>query len=297
MEKFFNSLKIWIMALRIESLPLSLSAVILGGIIASRQGFFRWEVFICASITTLLLHILTNLANDYGDAVSGADSKNLSGPKRMIHSGILSLKQVKNAMIISALFAFFSGLVLIYVSFEGLKLGAFLFLILGIFAIGAAIRYTVGRNPYGYRGLGDIFVFLFFGIVGVAGNYFLHGHDWNWAVLLPASTIGFFVTGVLNINNIRDLQPDKESKKNTLVVKIGRNAALWYHFFLILSGWVCFLIFTAISGENKFLPMLTLPLFALNIWTIFTKDNPKKQSAEMGRLALYTILFVILNAV
>ena len=291
-----NRLKAWIISVRLQSLTLSLSAIIMGSICAARNGLFRWEVFIWASLTAIFLQILTNLSNDYGDSVSGADDENRQGPKRMIQSGFITIPQMKTAFIISGICAFCCGLVMIYAAF-GLKLETFLFLILGIIAVFAAVRYTVGRNPYGYRGFGDISVFLFFGIAGVAGTYFLHGITWNWTILLPASTLGFFVTGVLNINNIRDIEPDKKVGKNTLIVKIGRQTASWYHFFLILSGWICFLVFISISGKNHLFPILTLPLFIMNVYMVFNKNSPKELDLQLRNLSLMTLLFVILYAV
>ena len=262
---------------------------------AAQHRLFRTDVFIWASVTTLFLQILSNLSNDYGDAVSGADNDARVGPRRMIQSGIITKQQMKKAVIICALLAFISGLILLYVSFDGIGLTAFLFLILGIMAIAAAIRYTVGRNPYGYRGLGDIYVFLFFGIVGVCGSYFLHGTAWNWQALLPASAIGFFSTAVLNLNNIRDIKQDKENGKRTLVVKIGRSAASWYHFFLILLGWAAMLLFIKISNYENFLVICTLPLYIRDVWVVFTKDEAEILNSELRNLSLSTLLFVLLS--
>ena len=290
-----KKIKPWLVSIRLRTLPLALSAIFTGSIVAWRNGFFRWEVLICAAITTLFLQILSNLSNDYGDAVSGADNEKRLGPKRMIQRGLISKKEMKNAMILCALASLFSGIILLYVSFGSIGLDTFLFLILGLSAIVSAIRYTVGKNPYGYRGFGDIFVFLFFGIIGVAGTCFLHGLCWNWSILLPASTIGFFSTAVLNLNNIRDIQSDKECGKNTLVVKMGRDVASWYHLFLILAAWGCFLIFTYISETKHILPIITLPLFIINIWVVFTKKSPDAINTQLRNLSLTTFLFVLLN--
>ncbi|MDR2928119.1 MAG: 1,4-dihydroxy-2-naphthoate octaprenyltransferase [Cytophagaceae bacterium] len=292
-----NKLNAWIISFRLRTLPLSLSAIFAGSIIAARQGLFRWEVLIWASVTTLFLQILSNLSNDYGDAVSGADNDSRTGPKRMIQSGIITKQQMKKAMIVCALLSLVSGLVLLCVSFESIKIETVLFLIAGLAAIAAAIRYTVGQNPYGYRGLGDIYVFLFFGIAGVAGSFFLHGISWSWAALLPASTIGFFSMAVLNLNNIRDIHSDSESGKHTLVVKIGRDNASWYHFFLIMGGWLCFLIFTKISGDTGLLPICTLPLFIVDVWVVFTKNDSNRLNSELRNLSLTILLFVLLGVV
>ena len=267
----------------------------MGSIVAAREETFRWEVFIWVSLTAISLQILSNLSNDYGDYISGVDNESRLGPQRMTQSGAISENNMKKAIIISALSAFIFGMILIFVSFGGFKLGTLLFLFLGISAIVAAIRYTVGRKPYGYSGFGDVFVFLFFGIAGTAGSYYLHCLNWNWAILLPASTMGFFITGVLNINNIRDYESDKKCQKNTLIVKIGRNAGLWYHFFLILAGWFCFFIFTILQDKNYFLPILSLPFFIRNVWIVFQKKEAKDLNLELRNLSLMTFLFVILN--
>ncbi|MCL2073858.1 MAG: 1,4-dihydroxy-2-naphthoate octaprenyltransferase [Marinilabiliaceae bacterium] len=290
-----NKLKPWIISLRLRTLALSFSAMLMGSIVAYRTGCFRWEILILSAITTLLLQILANISNDYGDAVLGADNENRVGPTRMIQSGVISLKEMKIAIIICTLLSFVSGVVLVLVSFKDISLGAFVFIFLGITAIVSAICYTIGRKPYGYRGFGDIFVFIFFGFFGVAGTYFLHGLKWDWAILLPASTIGFFSTAVLNLNNIRDLETDKVCGKNTLVVKIGRYPALWYNFFLILLAWISFWIFTYISENKHLLPFLTLPLFMMIVWAVFTKNNPERINSELRNVSLATLLFVILN--
>ena len=291
-----SKLKAWIISLRLRTLPLSISAILMGSILAGRNGYFSWEILIWASITTLFLQILSNLSNDYGDAISGADNETRLGPKRMIQSGVISKKEMKIAMIICTLAALISGIILLYISFRGIKLGTIVFVFLGLFAIISAVRYTVGKNPYGYRGFGDIFVFIFFGIIGVAGTFYLHGLFWNWNVLLPAATIGFFSTAVLNINNIRDFKSDQECGKKTIVVKIGRKAASWYHFSIILLGWSCFLIFTYISEITHILPFLTLPLFIIDVMIVLTKNNIAEIiNGELRFLSISTLLFVILN--
>lgn len=294
-----SKLKAWIISLRLRTLPLALSTIFMGSIVAAWQDQFNGQVLLWAALTTLFLQILSNLANDYGDAVSGADNETRVGPQRMIQSGAISLSQMKAAIIISILLALISGITLLFVAFDGFQWKQLLFLILGFAAIAAAIRYTIGKNPYGYKGLGDLYVFIFFGILGVAGSWFLHTNSWQWEVLLPAATIGFFSAGVLNLNNIRDIESDRASQKITLVVRMGRRAAAWYHLVLLGSGWLTFLAYVLLNSELTHLwPILiSLPLFMRNIWITFTNRQAHKLDNELRNLSLSTLLFVILSAV
>ena len=294
-----KNIKAWVVSLRLRTLPLALSTILMGSIVAAWDGAFRAEVLLWAALTTLFLQILSNLANDYGDALSGADNETRVGPQRMIQSGAISLKQMKKAIIILVALALISGLTLLAKAFDTEYWKLLAFFLLGLAAITAAIRYTAGKNPYGYRGQGDIYVFLFFGIVGVAGSYFLHTSTWQWEVLLPASTIGLFSTGVLNLNNIRDIESDRKSGKITMVVRMGRNKALWYHAALLADGWLIFLIYAILTSRTMLLwpSLLALPLFIRNIVRSFKTREPSKLDGELRNLSLSILLFVVLNAV
>jgi 1,4-dihydroxy-2-naphthoate octaprenyltransferase len=293
-----SNLKAWVVSLRLRTLPLALSTIFMGSVLAAQQNLFNGYVLLWASLTTLFLQILSNLSNDYGDALSGADNALRQGPKRMIQSGVISLMQMKRAMIICILLALVSGVVLLFVSFETITFVQLVFLLLGLASIAAAIRYTVGKKPYGYRGLGDLYVFLFFGLLGVAGTWFLHTNSWQWAVLLPAASIGFFSAGVLNLNNIRDLESDRDSGKYTLVVKMGRKRAAWYHLALITAGWLSISFFMFGSPENmKLWPVVfSLPFFIRNVMTVFADSRAEKLDGELRNLSLSTLLFVVLSA-
>ncbi|MGQ1946728.1 1,4-dihydroxy-2-naphthoate octaprenyltransferase [Geofilum sp. OHC36d9] len=293
-----NNIKAWVVSLRLRTLPLALSTIFMGSVLAAQQNLFNGYVLLWAALTTLFLQILSNLSNDYGDALSGADNALRQGPKRMIQSGVISLTQMKRAMIICALLALIAGLVLLFVSFPTITFVQFVFLLLGLASIAAAIRYTVGKKPYGYRGLGDLYVFLFFGLLGVAGTWFLHTNSWHWIVLLPAASIGFFSAGVLNLNNIRDLESDRDSGKYTLVVKIGRKRAAWYHFTLIAAGWLAISFFMFGSPENMTLwpVVFSLPFFIRNVLTVFDDSKAEKLDNELRNLSLSTLLFVVLSA-
>jgi len=292
------NIKAWIISLRLRTLPLALSTVFMGSILAAGAGCFEWGVLIWASLTTLFLQILSNLANDYGDALSGADNEERQGPRRMIQSGVITLKQMKKAVIITATLALISGIVLILVSLKGRQLAAFAFFVMGLFAIAAAIRYTVGRNPYGYRGFGDFYVFLFFGLMGVGGTFFLHAGTWEWPVLLPASAVGLFSAGVLNLNNIRDIESDKKSGKKTLPVMMGRKPAAFYHLALLVMGWGAFLLWLIIFQDDNvgaWLSLIVLPVFVLNAISVFRFRAPLSElDSQLRNLSLGTLFLVIL---
>ncbi|MDI3521457.1 MAG: 1,4-dihydroxy-2-naphthoate polyprenyltransferase [Anaerophaga sp.] len=291
------NIKAWIISFRLRTLPLALSGIFMGSILAAEAGSFKWPVFIWALLTALFLQILSNLANDYGDALSGADNEERQGPRRMIQGGVITLKQMKRAVIVTATLALISGMVLIFVSLKGRQLAALAFFILGLLTITAAIRYTVGRNPYGYRGFGDFYVFLFFGLMGVGGTFFLHAGMWEWPVLLPASAVGFFSTGVLNLNNIRDIESDKKSGKKTLPVMMGRKPATFYHLSLLVMGWIAFILWLIIFHDGNvgvWLPLIVLPVFVLNAISAFRFGAPSsKLDSQLRNLSLGTLFLVI----
>ncbi len=286
---------IWIKAFRLRTLPLALSCSVLGSFLAFANGSFRWEMFLLAASTTLFLQILSNLANDYGDAIHGVDNTNRVGPKRVTQNGLISRKSMKRAIIIFAFLAFVNGLLLILIGLPGIR-SKLIFLLLGLIAIYSAITYTIGRKPYGYVGLGDLFVFIFFGIVGVAGTYYLHTHDFTLWVLLPAATIGLLSSGVLNLNNMRDIKNDSLSGKRTLVVRIGSKGAKVYHVTLICLSMIFSLIYTLKFYHSifQFLFILTFPLFVLNIKVVIQNTEPVELNSELKKLAITTLIFSII---
>jgi 1,4-dihydroxy-2-naphthoate octaprenyltransferase len=222
----------------------------MGSGLAYADGRFNLTVFILALVTTLFLQILSNLANDFGDFVKGMDNEERVGPDRTMQAGLITKDEMIKAIWVIALLCSVFGVWLIYEGTLGLDLKkAGLFAILGLTAIGAAVKYTMGKNPYGYEGLGDLFVFLFFGWLGVIGSYFLHTHSIDINIVLPASAIGFFTTAVLNINNMRDHEADAKSGKNTLVVRIGISWAKRYHFMLNFI-WVLFIVLYTVPAIN-----------------------------------------------
>ena len=293
------NLKNWITAFRLRTLTLSLSCVMMA---YTAARIFEVEVnyliLTFTVLTTVFLQILSNVANDYGDAVSGADDENRVGPERMTASGKISKNQMKNAVIVFSILSLMSGILLLYFSREFISLQAIgiLFLI-GIGAIAAAIKYTVGKSPYGYSGFGDIFVFIFFGLVAVIGSFYLFTGTFELQILFPAITMGFLSMGVLNLNNMRDHVSDKLNNKNTLVVKIGIQKAFIYHVFIILSALMSIIIFVGMHYNTyiDWIFLLSTPLFFLALKSIASKlQNPVSLDPELKKLAISTLILNIL---
>ncbi len=204
------NIKAWIEAARLRTLPLALASIGMGSFLAAAHERFSWAIFGLTALTTIFLQVLSNLANDYGDTINGADSAEREGPQRAVQAGIISAKAMFRGVVLFAVLSLVSGLSLLYISVTSMQV-FWLFLGLGILAIIAAYTYTAGSNPYGYAGLGDISVLLFFGWLAVIGTYFLHTQFFQWDIVLPATTLGLFSVGVLNINNIRDIESDKKA--------------------------------------------------------------------------------------
>lgn len=290
-------LKTWISAARLRTLPLSISGILVGTALALKKGFFDWNIFIFAILTTLGLQILSNFANDYGDGVKGTDNKDRTGPMRALQSGIISHKEMKKAVIITSFATLLIAICLLYFAFGTENfLHSFLFFMLGIGAIAAAIKYTVGNSAYGYRGLGDIFVFVFFGLVSVVGSYFLYVHQLDFWIFLPAITIGLLSTAVLNLNNMRDQVGDKISGKYTLVVKLGAKNAKKYHYSLIIGAFCALLLFVLFvkkywTGVIYFIAFI--PLF-IHLKNVYKNPQPHLLDPELKKVALSTFLLSIL---
>ena len=286
--------KAWIHAFRLRTLPLALSSIILGSLIAASYNQFNSIIFILAITTTLFLQILSNLANDLGDSISGADNANRVGPERAVQSGDISKKEMKNMLYVFITLSLISGSFLIYEAAQIINLQeALVIFAIGILAILAAINYTIGKNPYGYMGFGDLFVFIFFGLVGVLGCYFLHTGNLHWDILLPASSVGLLSTGVLNLNNMRDIENDAQTGKRTLVVKIGSKAAKNYH--LIILSLAMLLAIAYSIGHYKsifqFIYLLSFPLILRHMSTVIKNDEPQKLDPELKKLAISCFLF------
>lgn len=291
------SLSAWLVTFRLRTLPLSLSTIILGSFLAAFHYSFSWSVFIWAALTTLFLQILSNLANDYGDAVNGVDNHGRVGPKRSLQTGAITLVQMKIAIVVFVILSLASGVILLIEGMKGLRFSyGLIMFIVGLLAIAAALKYTIGKNPYGYAGFGDVAVFLFFGIVGVMGTYYLHTHTITPPEFLPAMSIGFFSTGVLNLNNLRDRDNDRAFGKKTMVVKLGLERAKSYHSSLIISGLLAAIAYSIVYYHSiwQFVYVLTFPLFISSIVSVIKNKQPHLLDPELRKLALTTLAFSIL---
>lgn len=292
-------MKHWIQAARLRTLPLSVSGIILGSFYAMSQSLFNWKIVIFALSTTLGLQILSNFANDYGDGIKGTDNEDRVGPKRAIQSGVISPREMKRAIVLTSFLTMASAVLLIYFSFKEENLGfSLFFLLLGFLAVASAIRYTVGNSAYGYRGYGDVFVFIFFGLVSTMGIYFMFAKtlENGYLLLLPATAIGFLSVGVLNLNNMRDEISDKKVGKNTIVVKIGGAKAKLYHYFLVVSAMILVLLFAFLNQFHFDQYIFIAAYFPLtsHLITVYKNKDPRTLDPELKKLALSTFLLSIL---
>lgn len=296
--------KNYIKAARVRTLPLSVSGIIVGSYLGNNEIYessikitiFETPIFWLAILTTIGFQVVSNFANDYGDGIKDTD-KNRVGEARMVSSGAITPKQMKLAIIIATIISLNISLLLIYIAFGKENFGnAILFFGLGIASITAAIKYTVGDSAYGYNGFGDVFVFLFFGLLSVVGSYFLYTKHLNFEVFLPAISIGLLSTAVLNLNNLRDCEEDKQHHKNTLVVKLGSEKAKKYHYFLILGALVSTLIYTFLNFKSIYQLLFLAAFIPLikNIKTVAQNKIPAKLDSELKKVALSTFLFAIL---
>lgn len=292
------STKSWIKAMRLRTLPLSMATIITGNFLAFATGYFSWLVFVFSVLTTIALQILSNLANDLGDHLKGTDNENRVGPSRATQTGEISVQEMKNGIYLFVFLALVFGVSLLF--FSKLNLEHFIyFLILGLASIAAAIFYTIGKNAYGYKAMGDLFVFIFFGLVGVGGSFYLQTGTISYQILLPAATIGFFSAGVLNLNNLRDHDNDKASNKNTLVVLLGIKNGKIYHYSIIFLSWLFIFLFVIINFYKWELltPFITLPLFISHLVRVSKANSAEMLDPELKKLAIATFLFSILLAI
>lgn len=297
-------LKNYIKAARLRTLPLSVSGIIIGAKLGFNDVMYTdstitlWEtlIFWLAILTTIGFQVLSNFANDYGDGIKGTDD-NREGEERMVSSGAITPKQMKSAMIITAIITLIVALLLIYVSFGKENFGySVVFFLLGIASIAAAIKYTVGKSAYGYSGLGDVFVFVFFGLLSVVGTYFLYTKQLDFTIFIPAFSVGLLSTAVLNLNNMRDRENDAKVGKNTLVVKIGAEFAKYYHYYLIIASFLFAFLYVAINYKNplQFLFVIAYLPIIKHLVFVYKNKEASELDGELKKVALSTFLFAIL---
>ena len=286
----------WIKAARLRTLPLSLAGIVMGGALSYCNSFNSTIFWLCIATATSF-QVLSNFANDYGDFSKGTDNEDRIGPKRTMQAGLISKKEMKIALVLTSVISLSLGG---YLSYLGTQLMEtkylILFLALGLLSVGAAIKYTVGKKAYGYSGLGDLFVFLFFGLVGVLDSKFLISGSFQGLEILPAFSIGMFSMAVLNLNNMRDELNDKANNKNTLVVKMGFKKAKIYHYILILDGIALLIIHTYLTFENYWQLLFILPFVFLIKHLFFVNKTNKNRAldTELKKVALSTFAISIL---
>ncbi len=284
----------WIHSLRLRTLPLSSAGAVLGAALAYKEGSFDWITAALCLFTVVILQILSNMANDLGDSQKGTDNEERVGPQRAVQSGIISQKEMKKAIILVVILALSSGLSLLFYSFEQINYSFLLILLIGVLGIVAAIKYTVGKKAYGYYGLGDLFVFFFFGWIPVGIAYFVQIHIWNWLILLPGLSVGLLSMAVLNLNNLRDVENDRIAGKKTLIVTIGIERGIIYHIVLLLGAFVsavCYTILTYKSYADLLYLLAFFPLLCHLLRVTQTKDT-KELDPELKKVAISTILMV-----
>ncbi|MEJ6776922.1 MAG: 1,4-dihydroxy-2-naphthoate octaprenyltransferase [Crocinitomicaceae bacterium] len=291
--------KAWISALRLRTLPLSLSGILLGSGFAHYNSYWDTTIFVLAMFTTILFQIVSNLANDLGDGIKGTDNNERIGPERAIQSGDISQKEMKIAVVFTATLSLLSAIALIYFSATNMPDSIVIFyVILAITCIAAAITYTVGKKAYGYHGMGDIMVFIFFGVVSVLGVYSLYAKSFLDLSVLLAIFVGLLSTAVLNLNNMRDYHNDAKSKKNTLVVKMGQNNAKFYHLLLIITALIALTLFLDQLGEPlAFLILLPSVILFVHARKVMQIKNPKDFDPELKKVALTTFTISLITTI
>ena len=292
-----EKLKMWWETARPKTLPLALASIFTGsalGYWANPQGFNSPVMAFCL-LTTILLQVLSNFANDYGDHQKGSDTEDRIGPLRGIQKGAISAQELKWGLIFMVIASFLSGSFLISIAYENLS-DLLAFAGLGILAIIAAITYTVGAKPYGYMGLGDISVLMFFGLLGVGGTYYLQTHSIDGYIILPAIGSGLLASAVLNINNLRDIEQDAQAGKNTLAVRLGSHKGRVYHCILLTIAALCYLIFTLTTATSwmNYLFVLALPLLAKHAIFVYRSKTPNALRPMLAQMSMISLLINML---
>lgn len=292
-----TKVKAWLNAARLRTLPLSISGIFVGTALASYYGATNVTIFLLALCTTIGLQVTSNFANDYGDGVKGTDGDDRIGPKRALQSGLLTAAELKRGIYISIVINAVLIISLIFTSF-GIKdvLYPVLFLVLGALAIWAAIKYTVGKSAYGYQGLGDVFVFIFFGLVSVLGSMFLYLKFIDLFAVLPAIAIGLLSVGVLNLNNMRDIKSDTAVGKNTLAVKMGLSKAKKYHYTILVVSFLClfYFLFTTNASQLRYVSLVGYLPILVHLKKVALTNKAAELDPELKKLALSTFFIAVL---
>lgn len=286
----------WVQAARPRTLPLAVSGILMGNFLAAQQGLFKPLIGGLALLTAVLLQVLSNFANDYGDSLHGADNEDRYGPERMVLSGAISLTGMRKGVLAAGSVSFLSGVATLYMAIGVIGWSAALLLFaLGIASIIAAYEYTASENPYGYQGYGDVSVFLFFGLLAVSGGYTLQVGQLDLWTLLPAFSVGLFSAGVLNINNLRDYHTDAHTDKKTVPVRLGLRQAKVYHLWLLAMGVGFSLLYGLYSYDYwwQYLFLLVLALFSKNAFDIWQGKAPEDFAPKLKQLSLMTFVYTV----
>ena len=293
-----SKFKVWLEAARLRTLPLSLSGIIVGNGLAYSSPSFSITILILSLATTIAFQILSNFANDYGDGVKGTDNNDRIGPARVLQQGLLSRKELKKGIQITVASSLILSFTLILIAFDSSELlYVLIFVALAVASVYAAIKYTVGENAYGYRAFGDVFVFVFFGGVSVLGSYFLQNNTFSIELILPATSIGLLSVGVLNLNNMRDLETDKKSNKITIAVLLGASYSKIYHAFLLIGAVFTSVLYSKTLSQPSYLFMIAVLLLMIHLRRVLGYTDPKEFDPELKRLALCTFLFALLFSI
>jgi 1,4-dihydroxy-2-naphthoate polyprenyltransferase len=287
-----NRLKIWLSTFRLRTLPLALASMFAGAFWAKVNHCFDLSIFIWSCVTTILLQILSNIANDYGDAQNGADTSDRLGPQRAVSSGLISQKAMKIAIVVFSILSVVAGITLLFLSFETINLEFITLFFIGIACIIAAIKYTAGKNPYGYRAMGDVSVFVFFGLVAITGSYLLYSKNLDFNTIPIAIAFGLLSAAVLNVNNIRDIETDIKANKITLAARLGKNKAILYQLIIISIAYILIFVETARFSSNSIFASIAIALIFIFIilknLKLKTTQNAEKQTNILKITALTT---------
>ena len=269
------TLKACLRSMRLRTLPLSLAGIVLGVLLAAKVCDYDLTTVVLLALTTVCLQILSNLSNELGDTLSGTDRSDRQGIHYSIQDGEMTVPEMKRLIGCFAVLSCLVGFAMVWRAF-GTVLAPLpaAFLALGAAAVWAAMHYTLGKHPYGYRGLGDFFVFIFFGLATVCGGYFLTSLLWDWRILLPAASIGCFSVAVLNVNNIRDMKSDAETR-TTVALKLGLRRARIYQTVLIAAGWVLMTVYAVQNAQGwvSFMYVVSLPGFLTHLRGVWTRED------------------------
>ena len=290
----------WIKAARPRTLPLAFSGVLMGNGLALFYEALQVSVAVLAIVTATLIQMFSNFANDYGDSLRHTDNQHRLGPTRTVQSGEVAQREIELGMVVVGGLSFFFGIWLVYAAvWDSSKIAFAGFMVLGVLSLAAAYCYTAGKRAYGYIGLGDLFVLVFFGPVPVMGTFFLNSGFLPLEIFLPAISIGFFSSGVLNLNNMRDMENDRNSGKYTLPVRMGLGKSRVYHCLLIIGGWIMTCFFTAIHLQSywQWLFAATLPLFLMDLIRVHLINSASDLDPFLKRLAISTLAFTLLFCV